>query len=152
VIVLTIAPGEVYPPVEAFRLQARLIPVGAGLHLIRYEAAKNTEHPPVVLIQAMPDDCAHVTLRSAKGGNGVSLDGPGDVIEIRALRDVRLVATTASLHPCADAAVLTLERIGGRQPSATRSTATVELIQPPQSAGFPGEPALSKETIFHDRQ
>lgn len=129
---LTIAPGEVYPPAEAFRLQARLISVRAGLQIIRYDTAKNDENPPVVLLQAMPEDCAYVTLLSSKDNAGCSLEAPGDIIVIKALRDVRLVATIASASPGAGAAVLKIERIGGRVPAPGRAesaTATVEIIK-----------------------
>lgn len=132
---VTIAPGEVSAPAEAFRLQARLISVRAGLQIIRYVSAKDVESPPIVLIQAMPEDSPYVTLLSSKESVAFSLDAPGDAIVVRASRDVRLVTTTASLGWLgADSAVLKIERIDQRKSESGKSAtsvAKVELIDGP---------------------
>lgn len=109
---VTIAPGNVAPPAEAFRLQSRMIVVRPGMHLIRYVSAKAVDEAPVVLIQPMPEDASGVSLLASGGGATISLNAPGDVVVVKALREARLVVTTASLGWLgADAAVLQVERI-----------------------------------------
>lgn len=141
--------SEVPPPTEAFQLRACLITVRAGLQIIRYESARDAESPPVVLIQAMPEDFAQVTLLSSKDSLGFSLEAPGDAIVVRALRDVRLVATTATLGWLgADAAVLAIERIDGQRSDSRRaggSIARVELIDNGArlSGSMDAEPAVT---------
>jgi hypothetical protein len=125
--VLSIAPVEVHPPAEALLMQARLIPIRAGMQIIRYESAQDRALPPIVLLQAMPEDSGHVTLLSSREGPGASLEGPGDIVVVKATRDVRLVATTASVSP--SMAVLKIERIGGRARADGSPHATVELIK-----------------------
>lgn len=127
---LSIAPVEVNPPAEPLRMHARLIPIRAGIQLIRYETAQDCLTPPVVLLQAMPDDSAQVTLLSSRDGHGICLEEPGDIVVVKATRDVRLVATTASVSACM--AILKIERIGGRGRDALGhggAHATVELIK-----------------------
>lgn len=111
------------------RLQSRMIPVRAGIQIIRYESAQDPAAAPVVLLQPWPADNLHVTLMTSKDGQGASLHEPGDVIVVRATRDVQLVATTASVTPCT--AVLKIERLGqrGTTPGHGEPTATLEIVR-----------------------
>jgi hypothetical protein len=100
------------------------------MQIIRYESAQDCPTPPVVLLQAMPEDCSFVTLLCSRDGHGASLEEPGDLVVVKALRDVRLVATTASASPCM--AILKIERIGAPAHGASgdrSAKATVELIK-----------------------
>ena len=121
--------AEVVAPLEAFRLQARLVPVSAGLHILRYVSAKDSATPPVILIQAMPEDAAYVTLLCSKEGGSDSLVSPGDSIVVRAQRDVRIVATTASLGSFgAESAVIKIERIDQVKAPLTNSMAAIANV------------------------
>lgn len=141
-----LAPAEVAAPIEAFRLQARLVPVSAGLHILRYVSAKDEASPPVILIQAMPQDAAYVTLLSSKEGGSDSLVVPGDAVVVRAQRDVRIVATTASLGSFgAESAVIKIERIDQVKAPAKNSMAaiaSVDIIGASAGVEAGGLPAL----------
>ncbi len=113
---LSLAPGEVPAPVEAFRLQARLVSIPAGLHILRYVSAKDQASPPVILVQPMPQDAAYVVLLSSHSSNSGSLVTPGDSVVMRALRDIRIVTTTASLG-----------HLGQNQPSS-RSNSSISKV------------------------
>ncbi len=139
----TIAPGEVAPPIEAYRLQARLVSIAAGLHLIRYASSKDEVYPPVILVQIMPEDSSQVALLSSKENHASSLVSPGDAIVVRAQRDVRIVVTTASVGSFGlESAIIKIERI---DQSAARnsmaSTASVDLIGGRESNDRGGIPA-----------
>lgn len=145
----TLAPAEAVAPIEAFRLQARLVSVPAGLHVIRYVSAKDEASPPVVLIQAMPHDAVHVTLLSSKEGGSDSLVMPGDAVVVRAGRDVRLVATTASLGSFgSESAVIKIERIDQAKAPTRNSlaaVASVDLIGAVARVDVGGLPASAAE-------
>lgn len=124
--------NEAVAPAEAFRLHSRFITVRAGAQIVRYLSAQDVRNPPIVMFQAMPDDVGHVDLVASKDHRGCALGSPGDEVIIRASRDVRLVATTASLDwPGAGGAVLKIERIdapGSGAIARDRGLSTVELI------------------------
>lgn len=127
-----IASRAIPPPVEAFRLQARLVPLRAGLHSIRYELSNDAADLPVILIQAMPASSGDVTLQASGHAAATWLGAPGDEIMVRAKRDARLVATIASAGRFGPQSVLL--RIERRpEPAAGhvepgRRMATVELL------------------------
>jgi hypothetical protein len=126
---LSLAPVEFPAPVEAFRLQARLVSIPAGLHVLRYMSAKDEASPPVILVQAMPQDAAHVSLLSSHESNSGSLVMPGDSVVIRALRDVRIVTTTASLGSFgAESAVIKIERIDQAKAPVKNSMAAIAKV------------------------
>jgi hypothetical protein len=126
---LSLAPVEVPAPVEAFRLQARLVSIPAGLHVLRYMSAKDEASPPVILVQAMPQDAAHVALLSSHEANSGSLVMPGDSVVIRALRDVRIVTTTASLGSFgAESAVIKIERIDQAKAPVKNAMAAIAKV------------------------
>jgi hypothetical protein len=131
--VSVIASRAITPPVEAFRLQARLVPLRAGLHSIRYELPKDATDLPVILIQAMPACSEDVKLLAHGNAAATSLDAPGDEIMVRARRDARLVATIASAGRFGPQSVLL--RIERRAELPTDHVeprprmATVELIE-----------------------
>lgn len=163
---VTLTRAEVVAPLEAFRLQARLVPVPAGLHIVRYVSAKDSAAPPVILIQAMPEDAAFVTLLSSKEGGSDSLVSPGDAIVVRAQRDVRIVTTTASLGSFgAESAVIKIERIDQVKAPLKNSMAAIASVDvvgghtggengaPPESPMAEGENlsvALQKELVRRD--
>jgi hypothetical protein len=129
VFMLSLAPVEDFAPVEAFRLQARLVSIPEGLHILRYMSAKDEVSPPVILIQAMPQDAAHVSLLFSHESGSSSLVSPGDSVVVRALRDVRIVATTASLGSFgAGSAVVKIERIDQRKAPTKNSMAAIAHV------------------------
>jgi hypothetical protein len=126
---LSLAPEEAPAPVEAFRLQARLVSISAGLHILRYVSAKDEASPPIILVQAMPQDAAHVVLLSSHESNSGSLVMPGDSVVMRALRDVRIVTTTASLGSFgAESAVIKIERIDQPKAPVKNSMAAIARV------------------------
>lgn len=126
---LSLAPGEVPAPVEAFRLQARLVSIPAGLHILRYVSAKDQASPPVILVQPMPQDAASVVLLSSHSSNSGSLVTPGDSVVMRALRDIRIVTTTASLGSFgAESAVIKIEQLDQPKSPVKNSMAAIARV------------------------
>lgn len=144
----TLASTEINAPIEAFRLQARLVSVSAGLHIVRYISAKDEASPPVILIQAMPQDAAYVSLLTSKEGCSDSLVVPGDSVVVRALRDVRVVATTASLGSFgAESAVIKIEQIDQVKNPAKSSMAMTASVDVVGAAEVTGDGGVSASQI-----
>lgn len=94
----------------------------------------------------MPQDAAYVSLLTSKEGFSDSLVVPGDSVVVRALRDVRVVATTASLGSFgAESAVIKIEQIDQVRNPAKNSmamTASVDVVGAAEVTGDGGVSAL----------
>ena len=132
------------PPPEAYRFTTRLVPLEAGLHGIRYLSSGEEVEAPSIMIQALPVDADAVDHMPSPGSTPGCLTKPGEMLILRAHRNVHVVTTIVSTSALAkvDGLQLKVERLD-RQPAKPKpaSTGGRAVAVPPVAAAKP-KPAM----------
>ena len=113
------------PPIEAYRIRARIVRLECGTHRLRYVERPGSEPEAFFLVAIFPDDMKSVDRLHSTPGVESALRNPGDTMIIRATRAIRVVINTVCVG-ASSGALLEIDLLDGAEASQQLSPATEE--------------------------